>query len=120
MQRFRYASQTYLDPLLGEGPLMLEKYLINHIYQHLFPFGRAGSDRFLAHTMSEEAVLLILRYSWMTKLLTGVAGRHGSSFDKAHLVSTVQSFARAVEHTPSILEDALAFVRSRELDTLSV
>ena len=73
---------------------------------------------FVAHTMFEEAVLLVVRYSWMTTLLAGVAGRHGSSFGKMHLVSTVQSFTRAIEHTPFILEDALAFVRSRELDRL--
>jgi lysine-N-methylase len=119
VHRFRYASQNYLEPLLSEAPFMLENYLLNRIYQHLFPFGRAGSDRFIAHTMSEEAVLLVVQYSWMTTLLAGVAGRHGSSFGKTHLISTVQSFTRAVEHTPLILEDALAFIRSRELDTLS-
>ena len=119
VQRFRYANQNFLEPLLSEAPFVLENYLLNHVYQHLFPFGRAGSDRFVGHTMSEEAVLLVVRYSWMTTLLAGVAGRHGSSFGKTHLVSTVQSFTRAIEHAQSILEDALAFVRSRELDTLS-
>lgn len=119
VHRFQNASQNHLEPLLREAPFMLENYLLNHIYQHLFPFGRSGSNRFVAHTMSEEAVLLVVRYSWMTTLLTGVAGRHGSSFEKAHVVSAVQSFTRAVEHTPYILEEALAFVRSRELDTMS-
>ena len=119
VQRFQRASQNHLEPLLREAPFMLENYLLNYTYQHLFPFGRAGSNRFLAHTMSEEAVLLVIRYSWMTTLLTGVAGRHGSSFGKAHVVSAVQSFTRAVEHTPYILEEALAFLRSRGMDTMS-
>lgn len=119
VHRFRNADQNHLEPLLSEAPFIPENYLLNHIYQHLFPFGRVGSNRFIAHTMSEEAVLLVVRYSWMTTLLAGVAGRHGSSFGKAHLVSTVQSFTRAVEHAPYILEDALAFVRSRGLDTMS-
>lgn len=119
VRRFRHASQNHLEPLIIEAPFMMENYLLNHVYQHLFPFGRAGSNRFIAHTMYEEAVLLVVRYSWMTTLLTGVAGQHGSSFAKAHLVSAVQAFTRAVEHTPFILEEALAFVRSRELDTMS-
>lgn len=119
VNRFKCASTNHLEPLLSEAPFILENYLLNYMYQHLFPFGRAGSDRFVAHTMSEEAVLLIVQYSWMTTLLTGVAARHGPTFGKAHLITTVQSFTRAVEHTPQILEDALVFVRSRELDTLS-
>lgn len=119
VHRFRNANQNHLEPLLNLAPFMLENYLLNHMYQHLFPFGRAGSDRLVAHTMSEEAVLLVVRYSWMTTLLTGAAGLHGSGFGKAHLVSTVQSFTRAVEHAPYILEEALEFVRSRGLDTMS-
>ena len=119
VHRFRHASQNHLEPMLSKAPFMMENYLLNHVYQHLFPFGRAGSNRFVEHTMAEEAVLLVVRYSWMTTLLAGVAGRHGSSFEKAHVVSAVQSFTRAVEHTPYILEEALAFVRSRELDTMS-
>ncbi len=119
VHRFRSASVDYLQPMLSESPFMIENYLLNYVYQHLFPFGRTGSTRFVAHTMAEEAVLMVVQYSWLTTLLTGVAARHGPAFSKAHLVATVQSFTRAVEHAPHILEDALAFVSSCELDTIS-
>lgn len=119
VHRFRYASMNYLERLLNEAPFMMENYLLNYVYQHLFPFGRAGSVRFLAHTMSEEAVLLITQYSWMMTLLTGVAAKHGPAFGKEHLITTVQSFTRAVEHAPQIFEDALDLIRSHELDNLS-
>ena len=119
VHRFRYASMHQLEPLLSESPFILENYLLNYVYQHLFPFGRAGSDRFVAHTMSEEAVLMVTQFSWMTTLLTGVAARHGAAFGKTHLIQTIQAFSRAIEHTPQVLEDALVFVRSRGLDTLS-
>ncbi|MGI4826592.1 MAG: flagellin lysine-N-methylase [Janthinobacterium lividum] len=119
VHRFREANMSHLEPLLSKSPFIMENYLLNYVYQHLFPFGRAGSDRFVAHTMAEEAVLLIVQYSWMTTLLTGVAGRYGPEFGKAQIIITVQSFTRAVEHTPYILGEVLAFVRSRNLDTLS-
>ncbi len=45
--------------------------------------------------MPEETVLLVVRYSWMTTLFTGVADRHGSSVGKAHVVSAVQPFTKA-------------------------
>lgn len=119
VQRFRHASVNYLEPLLLESPFLMENYLVNYVYQHLFPFGRAGSEEFLTHTIAEEAVLLIVKYSWMTTLLTGVAALHGAAFNSSHIVTAVQAFTRATEHVPQVSEDALAWVRDRELDTFA-
>jgi lysine-N-methylase len=119
VHRFNLANLNHLEPLLSSPPFIAENYLLNYVYQHLFPFGRAGSDRFIAHTLFDEAVLLVVQFSWMTTLMTGVAARYGPEFSRAHLITTVQSFTRTVEHVPQVLEDALAFVKSRDLDTLS-
>jgi lysine-N-methylase len=119
VHRFNLANRKYLAPLLEQSPFIEENYLLNYVYQHLFPFGRAGSDHFVEHSIFEEAVLLLTQFSWMTTLLTGVAGRYRQEFTDAQLVRTVQSFTRAVEHVPQVLEDALSFVMARDLDSLS-
>jgi len=119
VSRFSEASRKYLNPFLNRYPFIAENYLLNYVYQHVFPFGRAGSDRFLARSMFDEAVLLATQFSWLTTLLTGVAGRYGPEFSQTHLITTVQSFTRAVEHAPQIQEDALAFVKARSLNTLA-
>ena len=119
VDRFVDADGSYLAPLLNEFPFLMENYLLNYVNQQLFPFGRAGSDRFIAYTISAEAVLLLAQYSWMTTLLTGVAARYGSEFGKAHLITVVQAFTKTVEHVPQVLEDLLAFVTSCGLDSLS-
>ncbi len=119
VSRFVDADRSYVAPLLNKLPFIMENYLLNYVNVQLFPFGRAGSDRFTAYSMSAEAVLLIAQYSWMTTLLTGVAARYGSDFNQSHLVTTVQAFTKTVEHVPQALEDLLAFVTSRKLDSLS-
>ena len=118
LHRFSDASQNHLNPFLDHSPHILENYLLNYVYQRAFPFGRTGSDRFIEHSMFDEAVLLLTQFSWWTTLLIGVAGRYGNAFSQAEVITTIQSFTRAVEHAPTILEDALAFVKSRSLDDL--
>jgi len=118
MRRFREAGRDYLAPFLDRFPFIAENYLQNYVYQHLFPFGRVGSDDFMARSFFEEAVLLIAQFSWLTTLLTGIAGLHGPKFSQAHVVATVQPFTRAVEHVPQILEDIIATVKRRNLANL--
>ena len=119
LQRFNDASENHLNPFLNHSPYILENYLLNYVYQRLFPFGRTGSNRLIKHSLFDEAVLLITQFSWWTTLLIGVAGKYGNDFSQANLIVTIQSFTRAVEHAPHLLEDALAFVKFRGLDDLS-
>ena len=118
MERFRIAERDYYQPLLDAYPFMLENYLVNHMLQHLFPYGRAGA-RLIAHCAFDESLLLAIQFFWVSSLLIGIAGRHRETFSSDHIVSTVQSFTRAVGHIPQIYEDALAAVRGRGLDDLS-
>ena len=119
MNRFRIAERDYCRPLLDAHPFLVENYLVNHMLQHLFPYGRAGSPRFIARSASDECLLLAIQFFWVTSLLIGIAGHYGEAFSTEHVVSTIQSFTRAVEHIPQIHEDALAAVRRRGLDDLS-
>jgi lysine-N-methylase len=118
VRRFIVADRDYLAPLFNQSPFILENYLLNYIYQYLFPFGRSGSDQFIARSMFDEAVLLLTQFSWLTTLLTGIAGRHGHEFSQTHVIAAVQSFTRAVEHVPQILDETLAFTKSRNLNSL--
>lgn len=117
--RFRKAHVELIEPVLSRSPFLMENYLSNYVYQHAFPFGRSGSDRFIGRSMFEEAVVLITQFSWLTTLLTGAAGHCGQNFSHGHIITAVQSFTRAVEHSPHILQQALALVVSQELDNLA-
>jgi lysine-N-methylase len=119
MERFRIAERDYYLPLLDAYPFLMENYLVNHMFQHLFPYGRAGSRRFLARSAFDECLLLALQFFWVSSLLIGIAGRHREAFSTEQVVSTVQSFTREVEHIPQVQEDMLAALRRRGLDDLS-
>lgn len=115
VKRFDKASVGYFLPYVRSFPFVLENYLLNWMYQHLFPFGREGSAWFVQRTMREEA--LVTQFSWLTTLLTGVSGRYRREFSHAHVVEVVQSFTRAVEHAPEVANDALSYVQAHGLDS---
>jgi lysine-N-methylase len=118
VHRFLQANRDYFTPFAERFPFIAENYLLNYVYQHLFPFGRAGSNRFILRSVSDEATLLLTQFSWLTTLLIGIAGRYGHEFSQAHVIATVQSFTRAVEHVPQVLEDILTSAKRQKLDNL--
>jgi lysine-N-methylase len=118
VRRFLQANRDYFMPFAERFPFIAENYLLNYAYQHLFPFGRVGSARFIPRSMSDESTLLLTQFSWLTTLLIGIAGRYGHEFSQTHVIATVQSFTRAVEHVPQVLEDIIASAKRRKLDNL--
>jgi lysine-N-methylase len=101
--RFLHARESTFRAYFEASPHILENLLVNTMLQTLFPCGRAGAERFDPQTLLGEYLQLVTRFLWLEALLVGVAGSHGDRFADEHVVKTVQSFARAVEHYPSVL-----------------
>ena len=99
-------------------PYLLENYLINHMLQYLFPYGRSGGGPG-SRSCSAQWVLLALQFSWMETLLIGVAAAQGNRFGTGDVVRVVQSFSRATEHNPKVLERALGELTGLQLNTLN-
>lgn len=118
LDHFRRAETDFLNPFLEKSPFLLENYLLNYMFQHLFPYGRAGSDDFRVRSAFDQCLLLVTQFSWLTSLLVGVAGRYRENFSHEHVIATVQAFTRAVEHVPAVLDDALNAVKRKQLDSL--
>lgn len=116
---FEHAERMYYRPFVEAHPHVLENFLVNYIYQRLFPFGRAGGVTLRERWIFEEFLLLATQFAWMETLLIGVAGSAREQFNGVQVVETVQSFHRAVEHYPEVSEGMLAFLRSRRMDNLS-
>jgi lysine-N-methylase len=118
LERLAWAERTYFGPFMEAHPHVLENFLVNYIYQRLFPFGRAGGVAMRDHSLFEEFVLLATQFGWMELLLLGVAGRHTEQFGAVQVVETVQSFHRAVEHYPAVLQGLLVTLHARGIDNL--
>ena len=118
IQRYLEAEQRYYRPFFAQSPFILENYLLNYVFQHLFPFGGGNNPRIKATQMFEEYILLATQFAWINTLLIGVAGHYKEEFAGEHVVQVVQSFCRATEHNPGILKSINAFMASLQLDNL--
>lgn len=118
LDRLLYAEETYCRPFFERSPYVLENYLLNYVFQNLFPFGRQGSADFVERSMFDEYLLMTTQFAWIHTLLIGIAANYKESFADEHVVSTVQSFTRSVEHYPEVLASIVALVRRRGLDNL--
>ena len=103
VQRFHAAEQMYHRPFFEKSPHILENYLINFMYQTLFPFGLEGSVHFRQQGILDEYILMATQFAWMNGLLVGVAARYQNAFAEEHVVRTVQAFTRATAHYPHVL-----------------
>ena len=118
LARFTDAEESYCRPFFERAPFMLENFLLNYVYQHLFPFGRAGGAHRAKDGAFGEYLLMATQFAWMYGLLTGVAGHYREAFAEEHVVTTVQSFCRAIEHFPEVLDGISEQIALRGLDSL--
>ncbi len=114
VQRYLKAKQTYYHPFFAKSPFVLENYLLNYIFQNLFPFGRGQNPR----GIFAEYILLAAQFAWVETLLVGVAGHHKQAFAEEHVVQVMQSFCRAVEHNAAVLASIIEFMAQLKLDSL--
>jgi lysine-N-methylase len=105
-------------PFFAKFPHILENYLVNYMFQNLFPYGRVGSADFIAQSMFEEYLHMTTQFAWINALLIGIAGQSKEAFSGEHIVRTVQSLTRAVEHYPEVLRSIREDIKSRGLDSL--
>ena len=118
VSRLLEADQRYFRPFTTKYPFILENDLVNYIYKHLFPYGRTGSAFFTSRTIFQEYLQLAVRFVWISTLLIGIAGRYREQFNGDQVVFAVQSFTRAVEHYPSLLEAIDDYLLRRGLNNL--
>ena len=117
-ERFLRAEADYARPFFESVPFLLENYLINSIFQNLFPYGRAGSADFAPRSIFGEYLRMTTQFAWVNALLVGIAGHYKKAFCADHVVKTIQSFTRNVEHYPDVLESIDAYISRRGLDSL--
>ncbi|AEU34634.1 hypothetical protein AciX8_0277 [Granulicella mallensis MP5ACTX8] len=118
MERFLQAEEKYHRPFFEKFPFILENYLVNYMFQNLFPYGREGSPRFIPRSLFGEYIQMATQFAWVNTLLIGVAGHYKEGFAEEHVVQTIQSFTRAVEHYPDVLQSIDESMRSLELNNL--
>jgi lysine-N-methylase len=98
---FEEAYARYYQPFMRQRPYILENYLVNHVFRTRFPYG-VDSQGKLNDPLTEYFVMCVF-YAVIKGLLMGMAGHYREAFAEAHVIKLVQSFAKAVEHSPTSL-----------------
>jgi lysine-N-methylase len=116
--KFLDAKENYYLPFLENSPFILENYLLNYFFQNLFPFGREGSTQSSPRDLFDEYLLLATQFAWIETLLIGISALHRENFAAHHIVATIQSFTRAVEHFPFMRAWIAGYLKARDLNHL--
>jgi lysine-N-methylase len=118
VDHFLQAEKNYHSPFFESSPFILENYLINYMFQNLFPYGRSGSADFIPQSIFAEFLQMTTQFAWINGLLIGIAGHHKQAFAAEHVIKAIQSFTRAVEHYPTVLQSINHYMADRGLNTL--
>jgi lysine-N-methylase len=117
-RRYAAAHAQYYAPFLSRHEHMLEHYLVSYVHRTLFPLGPQESTRGLAihhiaHSISEQCLVLTAHYAIIQTLLVGMAAFHKAEFGTGHAIQLIQSFTKAFEHSPSFPERALKILADK-------
>jgi lysine-N-methylase len=113
-QNYADAYDRFYQPWIAKYEFMLENYLLNYVFGHLFPFGPSGPEQGL-HPYRESQLLCFL-YGLIKGLLVGMAGHYRLSFSSEHVVKLIQSFSKSVEHNAGLLRRIETFFAAHGLN----
>jgi lysine-N-methylase len=115
---FSQVAGRYHRSFFNSHPYVLENFVINYIFQHLFPYGRVVDAKLPSRGIFDQFLLLATQFAWIDTMLVGIAGHHRGAFAAEHVVHAVQSFTREFEHEPGATEGLLGVVKQRQMDNL--
>lgn len=106
--------KTALDQYLNsekEIEYILENYLVNYVFQTMFPLNNKGN-------YMREYGILVLHYTLIRLHLIGIRANIDEDFNEDIIVSFIQSFARNVGHNKGYLQSVYNFLEENSLDNL--
>lgn len=97
------AYRDYYAPFMETHEYMLEQYLVAYAFKTMLPYGAPPVNRILnlAHPADRFAVQYMLMASYFSiakAVMIGLAGEHKSSFGEEHVVRSIQTISRTLEH----------------------
>lgn len=114
--RYNEAYTRYYQPFMEKHEYILENYLVDYVFKNLFPFGPQRSMYFGQKGIYTAYILLAVHYSLIKTLLIGTAGYHQKDFNVKHVITLIQTFAKAIEHNPTYLKQAVQFIEASNMN----
>ncbi len=117
-------SQRYLDKMKSSGQTMekgsfpkkleiiLENYLVNYVFQSLFPSGESRNPR-------DAFLKLGIRYALVKFGAIKISGG-GDETSRKQLIELIQCFSKATEHHFTYFDDILDHIKSQTGNTVQI
>ncbi len=105
------AYTKYYQPFMEQHEHVLENYIVNSIFKNLFPF--SGEKNIF-----DNYAMLIIHYAMIKMLLIGISGFHKENFAIDHVLKTIQSFTKVIEHENTYLTAVFKFIKDNDLNNM--
>lgn len=109
-QEYVEAYKKHNNDIMSKYGYIFENYLINFIYNNLFPF----SENDVAF---HGYIMLLIRYSYMRFFLVGLM-LGGEELDEEKIITFIQTFLKTTEHHKTYYTDVLEEVVQNEYDNM--
>lgn len=109
-QEYVEAYKKHNNDIMSKYGYIFENYLINFIYNNLFPF----SENDVAF---HGYIMLLIRYSYMRFFLVGLM-LDGEELDEEKIITFIQTFLKTTEHHKTYYTDVLEEVVQNEYDNM--
>ncbi len=110
--RYQAVHDNYYLPFMKDHEYLLENYLVNYVFIHLFPLN-------FNNEIFEEYIMMIIHYALIKMHLIGMAGYHKENFGIEQIINLIYSFARTVEHSSSFLREVREILRKNEINSMA-
>ena len=97
------AFDEYEEIIENEYNYIFENYLVNFIYNNMFPF--------------DSYIMLLMRVAFIKFYLVGLY-LNGEDNNKEKIVGFIQVFSKTIEHHKVFLIDALAYIKRNEFNNM--
>lgn len=104
------AFEDYNKKFINSYSYIFENYLVNFIYNNIFPFSETES-------VFDGYIMLLTRYSFIRFYLVGKY-LYNKQDSKENIVGFIQSFSKTIEHHKSYLIDSLEHIKENEFDNM--
>ncbi|MBS5940007.1 flagellin lysine-N-methylase [Clostridium sp.] len=104
------AFEDYNEKFISNNSYIFENYLVNFIYNNIFPFTESES-------IFDGYIMLLTRYSFIRFYLVGKY-LHNKEESKESIVEFIQVFSKTIEHHKSYLIDSLEYIKENEFDNM--
>ncbi|MFD3447642.1 flagellin lysine-N-methylase [Microbacteriaceae bacterium 4G12] len=109
-ERYDEIQGTIYKPYMQEHSYILENYLVNYVFQNLFPL--------LEKTWLNSYFGMATNYLLLKTQIVGLAGYYGELNEKI-VIDLFYSFSRSFEHDTQLKKVMSAFLKHNEYDNLS-